>query len=142
MQLTLPSRVDQAAEARRAIASTAQRAGLGVEAVADLKTIVTEAFTNAVEHAYGGREGRIDVCARADEGEVTVTVRDYGAGITPRPVARNGEARSSVRLGLLLIASLASSMQIRAASGGGTEIIASVSEASAARHPRMRGHQA
>lgn len=140
MQLTLPSRADQAAEARRVIAAAAERAGLGVEATADLKTIVTEAFTNAVEHAYGGEEGPIELSARADDGEVTVVVRDYGAGIAPRPVARNGEPRSSVRLGLLLIASLASSMQIRAAPGGGTEIVASVDEASAARHPRMRNH--
>ena len=86
--------------------------------IADLKTIVTEACMNVVVHAYGDDEGPMEVTTSAEEGELTVTVRDFGQGIRPRPAL--GDA--SLRLGIPLIAALASSFEIRGGPSQGTEV--------------------
>ena len=52
------------------------------------------------------------------EDELTITVTDDGEGIRPRPASEG----SSGRLGLLLIAALASRMEIARRPEGGTRI--------------------
>ncbi len=87
--------------------------------IADLKTVVTEACMNVVVHAYEGEEiGPLEVDAWPEDGDLVVTVRDYGSGI--RPLA--DVERRSLRLGLPLIAALTSSFEISGGRGGGTEI--------------------
>lgn len=56
---------------------------LSAEELADIKTAVSEAVTNAVVHAYRDREDgvvRLDVCLYAD-GRLKMTVTDKGCGI-------------------------------------------------------------
>src|SRR3954468_14475370 len=50
----------------------------------DVLVAVTEAAANAIEHAYGPVDAAFDVEAEADDGEVTVVVRDQGRGRPPR----------------------------------------------------------
>ncbi len=52
---------------------------------------LVQVFQNLVENAikYGQSGKRVDiVCARQDDGDVRLTVRDYGAGIAPEHVPR------------------------------------------------------
>lgn len=92
---------------------------MGPGEVADLKTVVTEACTNVVVHAYEpGEIGPLVVSAVPENGAIVVTVRDYGQGI--RPLA--DVERRSLRLGLPLIAALSSGFEIEARAGGGTTV--------------------
>jgi hypothetical protein len=104
---------------RHAIAGLAERIGMDEAATADLKTVVTEACMNVVVHAYPeGQTGLLEVEAVPDQGGLTVVVRDFGRGISPRP----GVERASLRIGLALIAALSLSFQIRGGVAHGTEI--------------------
>jgi anti-sigma regulatory factor (Ser/Thr protein kinase) len=97
----------------------AERIGMDEAAIADLKTVVTEACMNVVVHAYPeGEVGLLEVEAIPDRGGLTVAVRDFGRGISPRPAVD----RASLRIGLALIAALSSSFEIRGGVGQGTEI--------------------
>ena len=88
-------------------------------AIADLKTVVTEACTNVVIHAYDSdADGPMEVDAWPDSESLVVAVRDYGHGI--RPLA--DVERQSLRLGLPLIAALTESFQVRGAVDQGTEV--------------------
>lgn len=115
----LPARAENVALVRHAIAGLAEVLGMGPAELADLKTVVTEACTNVVAHAYGEEDtGPLEVSAYPDGDGLTVTVRDYGLGI--RPLA--DVERESLRLGLPLIAALSERFEVRANDAGGTTV--------------------
>jgi serine/threonine-protein kinase RsbW len=117
--MSLPARAENVAVVRHAIAGLAERIGMDEAATADLKTVVTEACMNVVVHAYPeGQVGLLEVEAVPDLDGLTVAVRDFGSGISPRP----GVDRPSLRIGLALIAALSSSFEIRGGVEQGTEI--------------------
>lgn len=131
LELSLDSELTNAAVARREVGAYAHAAGLDEEAVQAARTVVTEAFTNAASHAYGDREGTIEIEAQADADALTVVVRDYGDGIRPSPVASEGHGR----LGLLMIAALAELCQIRRLRPRGTELVAVIGRSGGASGP-------
>jgi serine/threonine-protein kinase RsbW len=117
--MSLPARAENVAVVRHAIAGLAERIGMDEPATADLKTVVTEACMNVVVHAYPeGEVGLLEVDAIPDQGGLTVAVRDFGRGISPKP----GVDRPSLRIGLALIAALSSSFEISGGVERGTEI--------------------
>lgn len=117
--MSLPAKAENVAVVRHAIAGLAERIGMDEASTADLKTVVTEACMNVVVHAYGEDEtGLLEVAAVPDGDGLTVAVRDFGRGISPRP----GVDRPSLRIGLALIAALSSSFEIRGGIERGTEI--------------------
>jgi serine/threonine-protein kinase RsbW len=117
--MSLPARAENVAVVRHAIAGLAERIGMDDAAIGDLKTVVTEACMNVVVHAYPeGQVGLLEIEAVPDLDGVTVAVRDFGRGISPRP----GVDRPSLRIGLALIAALSSSFEIRGGVEQGTEI--------------------
>ena len=117
--MSLPAKAENVAVVRHAIAGLAERIGMDDAAIADLKTVVTEACMNVVIHAYPEDEtGLLEIQAVPDLEGLTVAVRDFGRGISPRP----GVDRPSLRIGLALIAALSSSFEIRGGIEQGTEI--------------------
>ncbi len=118
--MSLPANAENVAVVRHALAGLAESIGMDEPGVADLKTVVTEACMNVVVHAYPeDQPGPLEVDAVPEHDGLTVTVRDHGMGIRPR--AEDGE-RSSLRLGLTLIAALSSSFEIKGGIDRGTEI--------------------
>jgi serine/threonine-protein kinase RsbW len=103
--------------ARSAVGQLAEALGMGESGVDDVKTIVSEACTNVVQHAYRTEQGTFEVEAFPTEESFTIIVRDFGAGIRPRLKPEG----SSLKLGLGLISTLSSHFEI---SGGdnGTEV--------------------
>jgi anti-sigma regulatory factor (Ser/Thr protein kinase) len=116
--MVLPAKSENVAVIRHALAGLAEQIGMDEPGLADLKTVVTEACTNVVVHAYRGQPGPLNVEAKPDESGLTVIVRDEGAGIRPQANAD----RDSLRLGLSLIAALSSSFSISGGLDRGTEV--------------------
>ncbi|HET6998932.1 MAG TPA: ATP-binding protein [Solirubrobacterales bacterium] len=117
--MSLPARAENVAVVRHALAGLAERLGMEPTGIADLKTVVTEACMNVVVHAYpGDQPGLLVVEATPEIDGLTVVVRDFGAGIRPRPEAD----RPSLRIGLTLIAALSASFEIKGGVDRGTEI--------------------
>lgn len=119
VEFSLPARAENVALVRHAIAGFAEALDMAGAAIADLKTVVTEACMNVVTHAYeADQAGPLEVDAWQEGPDLVITVRDFGSGI--RPLA--DVERRSLRLGLPLMAALTSSFEIRRGAGGGTEI--------------------
>ena len=82
MSLSFPSLAENESFARVAIAAFAVQLSPTLSEIADLKTAVSEAVTNAIVHGYEGTRGDILLRASYDErGEITVEIEDHGRGI-------------------------------------------------------------
>jgi anti-sigma regulatory factor (Ser/Thr protein kinase) len=121
MRLVLPARPENVSLVRHIVAGLAEAAGMDDAGVADVKAVVTEACVNASVHAYDeGEEGPMEVLAGVDDGSFEIVVRDFGHGFRPRVDPMGGDR--SLRLGLPLIATLASAFELHGNPGGGTEL--------------------
>jgi serine/threonine-protein kinase RsbW len=124
LSLKLAAEPGNVRRVRDEVARRAETLGLAAAGVDDLKTIVSEACSNVVRHAYpeGAVERPMEVEMEKDDGDLKVVVRDSGSGIRPPTGARP----SSLRLGFILIGSLADCLQLRTEKGRGTELLLTV----------------
>jgi anti-sigma regulatory factor (Ser/Thr protein kinase) len=103
---------------RRAIAEWAVRAGVPRSTSEDVILAVNEAVANAMEHAYGPGDARVEVAARcSDAGTLEVRVRDFGRWRAVRPDDGGGR-------GLTLIRNLMDDVTIDATGDGTTVLMA------------------
>ncbi len=115
LELDLPAVPDSAAQARYAVIDYA---GAAVDDTFAVGLAVQEAATNAVMHAYRGREpGRIAIEATFVDEALVVVVADEGIGMVPRPDT------PGLGLGLPLIAQLTESLQVEARAPSGTRLV-------------------
>jgi|SRR5215203_2139170 len=124
LSFTLAADPENVRRARDQVASRAETLGLSPAGVDDLKTIVSEACANVVRHAYpdDATERPMEVEMGEKDGDLRLVIRDRGTGIRP-PI---GARPSSLRLGFLLIGSLADCLQLRSEKGHGTELLMTV----------------
>jgi anti-sigma regulatory factor (Ser/Thr protein kinase) len=100
LRLRRPARAAELAAMRRILASWLETAGVPDDEIGLICVAASEAATNAVEHAYGPKEGWFEVEASVETDEsVTVIVRDAGRW---RPKARGGGGRGLSLIGRLM----------------------------------------
>ena len=120
--LTLDARPENLALTRLALAGVAAAAGAPREIVADLKLAVTEACTNAIQHAYDNGAGSIVVRYAGEPGMLSVEVEDSGGGFEgAAPPTTTGQNGSGMGMGLMIIRVLADELEI-STTGSGTRI--------------------
>ena len=117
-RLSLPAVAENVAVVRQALTGMTEALGIGAGVLADMKTAVSEACNNVVLHAYEDG-GPVEVFAVARNGDVAVTVRDHGRGITPEEAGLDTEHDG---VGLSLITALTADVEIDGAAGEGTEV--------------------
>ena len=106
-------------------ASFAQMMGLPPERIEDLKTMVSEAAINAMEHGNKGHpDARVTVSLNCQDNTINVTVSDEGNGITnfpPKPDIEKiiEDLESPVGFGLFLIEQLADQVEFNKEANGG-----------------------
>ena len=106
-------------------ASFAQMMGMRPERIEDLKTMVSEAAINAMEHGNKGRpDARVTVSMNCRDDTLNVTVMDEGNGIKefpPKPDIEKiiEDLESPVGFGLFLIKQLADQVEFNEGSDGG-----------------------
>jgi anti-sigma regulatory factor (Ser/Thr protein kinase) len=116
--IKLPARPENLAVVRHAVANVARQHGMTQEGVADLQIVVTEACSNVVSHAYRDQPGPLEVEASCAGSDFGVAVRDWGSGFRIPAVPET----ESLRLGLALISTIATSFDVSERDGGGTEV--------------------
>ena len=113
--------------ARAAAACFAAQLDPTLDEVADIKTAVSEAVTNAIVHAYPDRIGKIVMKLRQKEGQVLeIVVRDWGVGISDVAQARTplfttgSEERAG--MGFTIMESFMDAVKVRSTPGKGTVV--------------------
>ncbi len=127
MRLNFPSRSANESFARAAVAAFVAQMDPAVDELADLRTAVSEAVTNAIVHAYPEQLGTITLTVRLYEnGRVVLQVRDRGLGIPDVHKAMEplyttgGEDRSG--LGFSVMQSFTDRLKVRSHPGKGTTV--------------------
>ena len=127
MKLTFLSRSANEGFARAAVAAFVAQLDPAVDELADLRTAVSEAVTNAIVHAYPDGLGWVTLTARLFEnGRVCLQVKDKGVGIPDVEKAMEplyttgGEERSG--LGFSVMQSFTDRLRVRSAPGKGTAV--------------------
>ena len=125
--ITFPSRSANEGFARAAAACFAARLDPTLDEVADIKTAVSEAVTNAIVHAYPDRLGTIELRLQVLEGgELEIRVKDKGVGIPDIARAREplfttgSEERSG--MGFTIMESFMDRVTVTSAPGKGTTV--------------------
>ena len=119
VRMSMPARAEGVSVVRQALSGIADALDFHEAVVADMKMAVTEACTNVVVHAYEQDDGLLEVDMITTEDALTISVRDHGSGIHPRPAVQRTPA---LGLGLPLIAALSDAFELRGSSGEGTEV--------------------
>ncbi len=114
--------------ARVAAAAFAARLDPTVEELADIKTAVSEAVTNAIIHGYEGKNGRICMEMTANGSLLTVSVSDRGQGIAdikkamcPLYTSKPHLERSG--MGFTVMESFMDSLAVTSRVGEGTRVV-------------------
>jgi len=84
LDLVLPALPGTLTSFRRALRRWLEGCGADEDETREIVLACNEAFSNAVEHAYGPADGEVETNARLDDGDVSVIVRDFGRWRAPR----------------------------------------------------------
>ena len=84
LHLTLPAEPRTLSHVRRVLRRWLNERGADEGDIAEMTIAVSEACANAIEHAYAPTPATFELHGWADDGEVTVTVRDDGHWRPPR----------------------------------------------------------
>ena len=125
--ITFSSRSANEGFARASAACFAARLDPTLDELADIKTAVSEAVTNAIVHAYPDRLGTIAMRLRLLEGgKLEIQVKDTGVGIPDVEQARTplfttgNEERSG--MGFTIMESFMDTLKVRSTPGKGTTV--------------------
>lgn len=88
MKVEFPSKSQNEAFARVAVAAFASQLDPTIEEISDVKTAVSEAVTNAIIHGYENSSGTICIKCIIDGNDLTVEISDNGKGIENVELAR------------------------------------------------------
>lgn len=129
----LPAVPSAVGQMRRRAAAFASAVGASEEMAHAVALAVSETVTNAVIHAYAGREpGRVSVSCQADGERLVVEVIDEGAGVAAR------DDSPGVGHGLAMVGALAQRLEVAPRPDGpGTAV--TMSFAAAAQPPEAPG---
>lgn len=127
LKMVFDSRSVNESFSRVAVAAFSSQLDMTVEELGDIKTVVSEAVTNCIVHAYRDTIGKIYItCTVFEEGVVRISVRDRGCGIEDVKKAREplytslGGDRSG--LGFSVMESFSDKLRVRSKVGVGTTV--------------------
>jgi anti-sigma regulatory factor (Ser/Thr protein kinase) len=119
VRLELLSRPENVLLVREMLAGLAETVAVDEPHLHDIRTAVSEACNNVIQHAYPEADGPLEVDVSVAHERLDVVVRDRGDGIRPR-ISPAPDSRCG--LGIPLIQALAERVQFNGAIGEGTEV--------------------
>lgn len=127
LKMIFDSRSINESFSRMAVATFCSQLDMTVDELGDIKTVVSEAVTNCIVHAYKNQIGNIYItCTVFENGIIRITVRDKGCGIENVKQAMEplytslGGDRSG--LGFSVMESFSDKLKVRSKVGTGTTV--------------------
>jgi serine/threonine-protein kinase RsbW len=119
VRLTIPARAEYITLCRLALTGIGRLRELSDELLADLKLALTEAASNSVRHAYGGKDaGVVEISYELYPDRLVIEVTDDGEGFDPAQAEGHPDELSEGGLGIAIIRAIADEVEIGAQPGG------------------------
>ncbi|MGU3470369.1 anti-sigma F factor [Paenibacillus sp. D51F] len=128
MQLSFSARSENEAFARVSVAAFVSQLDPTMEELNDLKTVISEAVTNCIIHAYDCDESKMVRIEASIEGDsVTIIISDEGSGIEDLELAQQPLYTSKPELersgmGFTIMENFMDSFEVTSEPGRGTQI--------------------
>lgn len=128
IKMSMPAKSVNEGFARAASAVLASQFDPTVDIVADIKTAISEAVTNAVVHAYPQGGGKVYITLRLLEGGIfSATIRDTGVGIADVKLARtpcytSGGTGERCGMGFSIMETFMDKLRVTSKPGRGTTV--------------------
>ncbi|MSR88586.1 MAG: hypothetical protein EXS67_02915 [Candidatus Margulisbacteria bacterium] len=127
VSITIPSSSEFVGVVRLALSGIATRMNFSVEEIEDIKIAISEACTNAVQHAYPQEVGTIEITCLIHEDKLEIEVSDTGIGFHPQVLGspeqkEKSEKKLGLGLGLTFIKNLMDDANVQSELGKGTTI--------------------
>jgi stage II sporulation protein AB (anti-sigma F factor) len=128
MRLEFLSKSQNEAFTRVVIAAFAAQMDPTLEEIADIKTAVSEAVTNAIIHGYEDELGTVIMAATIDGNQLKIIIEDKGKGIEDIELAKQPLYTSKPELersgmGFTIIENFMDEMRVFSAPGAGTKVV-------------------
>lgn len=126
IELRFNATLENEAVVRNTIGLFAATINCTIDDIIDVKTIASEAISNAIIHGYEqDKEKIVEVCAYLNNNELTLIIKDNGVGISNIADALrvNYSSKNRSGLGLTIIKSLCDDIQIKSKKNEGTKLI-------------------
>ena len=127
-ELTIDAKSENEAFARQCVSAFIARMDPTIGELADLRTAVSEAVTNAVVHGYGNSgDGKIYIGVRRYGRRVVVKVKDEGRGMEDyekcrEPLYTTDTTGERGGMGFAVMESFTDKMKVKTAPGKGTTV--------------------
>ncbi len=127
METTFLSLPENESFARVVIAAFAVQLSPTVSEIADIKTAVSEAVTNAIVHGYEGTRGPVTLRAETLDRTLTVEIIDHGKGIADvekamEPFYTSQPEQERSGMGFAVMQTFMDELSVRSAPGEGTTV--------------------
>lgn len=128
MKFSFPSRSVNESVARVSVAAFCAQLDPPVDELADVKTAVSEAVTNAIVHGYRNTVGKVEVVARILDGRrLYIRIKDSGCGIEDieqamEPLFTTAPDEERAGLGFAVMESFMDKLSVRSHPGRGTTV--------------------
>ena len=127
MKIEFLSKSNNEAFARIAVAAFASQLDPTIEEIADIKTAVSEAVTNAIIHGYAERKGIVKMRCQIIDQELIIEISDNGQGIENIQLAKQPLYTTKPNLersgmGFTIMESFMDEVEIESIVGMGTKV--------------------
>lgn len=128
IRVEFPAKSCNEAFARAAAGAFASQLDITIEELADIKTAVSEAVTNAIVHGYAGIRGIVEMKCRITGRTFEVTVKDRGHGIADvalamQPLYSGSDDEERSGMGFTVMQSFMDTLRVDSAVGEGTTVV-------------------
>ena len=99
-----------------------------LEQIADVKTAVSEAVTNAIIHGYDNEEESVSLCCDRDGQQLVISIEDHGVGIEDidqamQPFYTTKPQLERSGMGFAFMEAFMDKLEVRSKVGEGTKVV-------------------
>ncbi len=128
MKLEFVSKSQNEAFARAAVAAFVSQLDPTLEELADIKTAVSEAVTNAIVHGYGHPGGIVTITCELIHNQVKIEIKDSGQGIedvalATQPLYTHSTDSERSGMGFTVMETFMDTMTVDSSPGQGTVVV-------------------